>query len=336
MHEREHAMNRYAGHWAAWPPVAGAAVMATGILSVGLSLTGFEVVSVVALWLATALWLLLALGFSALLVKDRRRWEVTADTPPALTAVAATTVLGVRFDLLGLTPVAVSLLVIAAVMWPAMLIAVLRHLTRRAPGAVFLICVATQGLAILCAVLAPEAGDWLARVALGLFLLGLVLYVDALARFEFRQVVAGAGDQWIAGGALAISALAGSKLLASGVWSGGAATTLRTTTLVLTALDLAWYAVLICGEFTRPRLGYDVRRWATVFPLGMTAVASLSVAAATGVAWLETLGRVLLWIAVAVWLPTAYGFTRSLMGHAADRSSPAAADRRPARTRRWR
>ncbi|MCX5232362.1 tellurite resistance/C4-dicarboxylate transporter family protein [Streptomyces sp. NBC_00233] len=336
MHEREHAMNRYAGHWAAWPPVAGAAVMATGILSVGLSLTGFEVVSVVALWLATALWLLLALGFSALLVKDRRRWEVTADTPPALTAVAATTVLGVRFDLLGLTPVAVSLLVIAAVMWPAMLIAVLRHLTRRAPGAVFLICVATQGLAILCAVLAPEAGDWLARVALGLFLLGLVLYVDALARFEFRQVVAGAGDQWIAGGALAISALAGSKLLASGVWSGGAATTLRTTTLVLTALDLAWYAVLICGEFTRPRLGYDVRRWATVFPLGMTAVASLSVAAATGVAWLETLGRVLLWIAVAVWLPTAYGFTRSLMGRAADRSSPAAADRRPARTRRWR
>ncbi|MGW1926077.1 hypothetical protein ACWCQ0_43695, partial [Streptomyces massasporeus] len=107
MHEREHAMNRYAGHWAAWPPVAGAAVMATGILSVGLSLTGFEVVSVVALWLATGLWLLLAIGFAALLVRDRRRWEVTADTPPALTAVAATTVLGVRFELLGLTPVAV-------------------------------------------------------------------------------------------------------------------------------------------------------------------------------------------------------------------------------------
>ncbi|MFE6060630.1 tellurite resistance/C4-dicarboxylate transporter family protein [Streptomyces sp. NPDC056431] len=336
MHQREHTMNRYAGHWAAWPPVAGAAVMATGILSVGLSLTGFEVVSLVALWLATALWLLLACGFSALLLRDRRRWEVTADTPPALTAVAATTVLGVRFELLGLTPVAVSLLVIAAVVWPVMLVAVLRHLTRRAPGAVFLICVATQGLAVLCAVLAPEAGDWLARVALGLFLLGLALYVDALARFDLRQVVTGAGDQWIAGGALAISALAGSKLLASGVWSGGAVTTLRTTTLVLVALDLAWYAVLLCGEFARPRLGYDVRRWATVFPLGMTAVASLSVAAATGVGWLETLGRVLMWIAVAVWLPTSYGFARSLMGHAADRSSPAAGDRRPARAHRWR
>ncbi|WP_078944727.1 tellurite resistance/C4-dicarboxylate transporter family protein [Streptomyces flavochromogenes] len=334
MHEREHVVNRYAGHGAAWPPVAGAAVMATGILSVGLSLTGFEVVSVVALWLATALWLLLAFGFSALLLGDRRRWEATADTPPALTAVAATTVLGVRFELLGLTPVAVSLLVLAAVVWPVMLIAVLRHLPRQAPGAVFLICVATQGLAVLCALLAPEAGDWLAQVALGLFLLGLVWYVDALARFDLRQVVTGAGDHWIAGGALAISALAGSKLLASGVWSGGAATTLRTATLVLTALDLAWYAVLLGGEFARPRLAYDVRRWATVFPLGMTAVASLSVAAATGVGWLDTLGRVLLWITVAVWLPTSYGFAHSLMGHSHDPASSVGGNRRPPRARR--
>ncbi|MFD9243500.1 tellurite resistance/C4-dicarboxylate transporter family protein [Streptomyces sp. NPDC059556] len=327
-------MNRYAGQWAAWPPVAGAAVMATGILSVGLSVAGFEVVSVVALWLASALWLLLALGFSALLLSDRRHWEATADTPSALTAVAATTVLGVRFELLGLTPVAVSLLVIAALVWPVMLVAVLRHLTRRAPGAVFLICVATQGLAVLCAVLVPEAGDRLALVALTLFLLGLLLYVDALARFDVRQVVTGAGDHWIAGGALAISALTGSKLLASGVWSGDAATALRTTTLVLTALDLAWSAVLLCGECARPRLGYDVRRWATVFPLGMTAVAALSVAAATGVAWLETLGRVLLWIAVAVWLPTAYGFVRSLTGRAVDPPSPAVGGSRPVRARR--
>ncbi|MFB8077036.1 tellurite resistance/C4-dicarboxylate transporter family protein [Streptomyces sp. NPDC056013] len=329
-------MNRYARQWAAWPPVAGAAVMATGILSVGLSLAGFEVVSVVALWPAAALWLLLALGCSALLLRDRRRWKTTAVTPPALTAVAATTVLGVRFELLGLTPVAVSLLVIAALVWPVMLVAVLRHLTRRAPGAVFLISVATQGLAVLCAVLVPETGDWLARVALGLFLLGLLLYVDALARFDVRQVVTGAGDHWIAGGALALSALTGSKLIASGVWSGDAATALRTATLVLTALDLAWYAVLLCGECARPRLGYDVRRWATVFPLGMTAVAALSVAAATGVAWLETLGRVLLWIAVAVWLPTAYGFARSLTGHAVDRPSPAVGGSRPVRSRRRR
>ncbi|MGW2423761.1 hypothetical protein ACWC0C_31675 [Streptomyces sp. NPDC001709] len=46
-------------------------------------------------------------------------------------------------------------------------------------------------------------------------------------------------------------------------------------------------------------------RWATVFPMGMTAAATLSVASAVGVAWLSRAGRVLLWAAVAVWLVVA-------------------------------
>ncbi|MER5961501.1 tellurite resistance/C4-dicarboxylate transporter family protein [Streptomyces sp. NPDC002057] len=311
------------GRWATLPPAAGATVMATGILSAGLYLAGFDVLSVVALCLATALWLLLAWDFATLLLGDRRRWEASADTPAALTAVAATTVLGVRYELLGATPVAVALLLLAVLVWPVLLRTVLRRLERPAPGAAFLICVATQGLAVLSAVLVPKAGDWLAWTALALFLLGLVLYVEALARFDLRQVVTGAGDQWIAGGAMAISALTGSKLLASGVWSGDAETWVRTVTLVLLGLDLAWYAVLLCGEFVRPRLAYDVRRWSTVFPLGMTAVAALSTSAATDITWLSTVGRVLLWIAVAAWLTTAFGLVRSLTGRAGDRS-PAA------------
>ncbi|MFK0227423.1 tellurite resistance/C4-dicarboxylate transporter family protein [Streptomyces sp. NPDC090303] len=296
------------------PPAAGAAVLATGILSVGLSQTGFEAVSVVALCLATAVWLLLAYGFAALLVRDRRRWAASAGTPPALTGVAASTVLGARFELLGATPVAVAFLVLGALVWPVLLVAVLRHLTRRARGAVFLVCVATQGLAVLSALLAPKAGGWLARVALALFLLGLVLYAEALTRFDVREVVTGAGDHWIAGGALGISALAGSKLLVAGAWPGGVEGALRTATFVLVALDLSWYVVLLCGELVRPRPGYDVLRWATVFPLGMTAVAALSASAATGVHWLGSLGRVLLGIAVAAWLATAYGLARTALG----------------------
>ncbi|MFD3992912.1 tellurite resistance/C4-dicarboxylate transporter family protein [Streptomyces sp. NPDC058583] len=334
MSERSAAWS--AGRWTALPPAAGAAVMATGILSVGLHLTGLETLSLVALGLATALWTLLAFDFATLLLGDRRRWEATADTPPALTAVAATTVLGVRYELLGATPVAVALLLLSAVMWPGLLAAVLRHLGRPAPGAAFLICVATQGIAVLGAVLAPTVGDWLAWAALVFFLLGLVLYGDALVRFDLRQVVAGAGDHWIAGGALAISALAGSKLLASGVWSGSAETVLRTTTFVLLALDLAWYAVLLCGEFARPRLGYDVRRWSTVFPLGMTAVAALSTSAVTGVGWLGTLGQVLLWVAVAAWLATVYGLVRSLTGRGGGRLSSTSSGRHVARERRGR
>ncbi|MFD5915901.1 tellurite resistance/C4-dicarboxylate transporter family protein [Kitasatospora sp. NPDC058201] len=296
--------------WAAPPPGAGAVVMATGIISVGFHLTGFDVLSTVALVLAAAIWLLLAAGFAALLVGDRRGWTSLARTPPALTAVAATDVLGVRLDLLGWTGTAAALLVLATAAWPVLLTAVLRHLGRRMPGAAFLICVATQGLAVLAAVLAPQTTDWLARAALLLFLLGLVLYGDALFRFDLRQVATGAGDHWVAGGAMAISALAGSKLLASGVWSGTARSVLRTTTLVLLALALAWYLVLLCAELLRPRTGYDLRRWSTVFPLGMTAVACLSTAAAARVPWLDTLGRPLLWVAAAVWLLTAWGAVR--------------------------
>lgn len=46
--------------------------------------------------------------------------------------------------------------------------------------------------------------EFLSRVALAvlaLLWLGLVLYGLALARFDLRQVTAGTGDQWVAGGA---------------------------------------------------------------------------------------------------------------------------------------
>ncbi|WOX25879.1 tellurite resistance/C4-dicarboxylate transporter family protein [Streptomyces solicathayae] len=303
---------RVTSWWSGLPPAAGSAVMATGILSVGLHTSGHEVLSVVALCLAGALWVLLAVHFAALAVRDRGQWEARADTPSALTAVAATTVLGARLALLGWTVVATVLLVLAAAVWPLLLVAVLRHLGRRVPGAAFLVCVATQGLVVLAAVLAPHIGDWLARAGLVLFALGLLLYADALNRFDFRQVLTGAGDHWISGGAMAFSALAAAELLDSGVWVGDQRAVLRTTTLVLLGIGLASYVVLMAAEAVRPRLGYDVRRWATVFPLGMTAAATLSAADSADVAWLDTLGRVLLWIAVAAWLLTAYGLARSV------------------------
>ncbi|MDT9686852.1 tellurite resistance/C4-dicarboxylate transporter family protein [Streptomyces sp. P9(2023)] len=304
---------RAARWWAELPPAAGSAVLATGILSVGFHLTGAETVSRVLLGLAGALWALLACEFATRLLCSRRRWVAEADTPPALTAVAATTVLGARVVLLGWTDPAAVLLALGAVLWAVLLAAVLTHLRRRMPGGVFLICVATQGLVVLAAALAPSAGDWLARTGAAFFVLGLLLYPVALFRFDLRQVTRGAGDQWIAGGALAISALAGSKLLATGVWAGSAGhTALRTTTLIVLAADLGWYAVLLGAELLRPRPGYDVRRWATVFPMGMTAVACLSTSTAAAVGWLDGLGRVLLWVAAAACLVTLVGTVGSV------------------------
>ncbi|MFJ8013314.1 hypothetical protein [Streptomyces sp. NPDC096339] len=310
------------GWWAGLPPAAGAAVMATGILSVGLHLTGHEALSLAALVIAAALWLVLAADFTARLLGDRRRFRAEADTPAALTAVAATTVLGTRISLLGLQTTAAALLVLAAVLWPGLLLHVLRHWHRRMPGAGFLVCVATQGLAVLAATLAAAGGlAWLAQAALALFLLGLLLYGAALLRFDLREVSSGAGDHWVAGGALSISALAGSKLTASSVWTGAAHTALRTVTLILLALSLVWYVVLLAAELRHPRHRYDIRRWSTVFPLGMTATACLSVAEPAGIAWLFPLGEVLLWIAVGACVLTCVAMitSRRRLEHVNDR-----------------
>ncbi|WP_329126545.1 tellurite resistance/C4-dicarboxylate transporter family protein [Streptomyces sp. NBC_01465] len=298
--------------WRRVPPAEGAVVMATGIISVGLHLTGHETLSRTALVLAGVLWLLLAADFAVRLVGDRARWTAEAGTPAALTAVAATTVLGTRLSLLGWQAPAVALLVLSAVVWPVLMLAVTRQWGRRMPGGVFLVCVATQGLVVLAATLASaESVQWLARLGAVFFCLGLFLYVDAFIRFDLGNLRTGAGDQWVAGGALAISALAGAKLLAVLQLGTAVHDVLRGATLVVLALDLAWYCVLLWGEVRWPRPHYDVRRWATVFPMGMTSVATLSVAGAANVPWLEGPGRVLLWVAVAAWLAACAGAART-------------------------
>jgi tellurite resistance protein TehA-like permease len=117
----------------------------------------------------------------------------------------------------------------------------------------------------------------------------------------------GFGDHWIVAGSVAIAALAAARLTSVPWWTGTSHQLLRVTTIVLVAIALAGYAVLVVAEIRWPRPHYDIRRWATIFPLGMTAVMCLTASLAVGIGWLLPLGRVLLWIAVAGWLVTAYG-----------------------------
>ncbi|BAW06241.1 hypothetical protein KP696_29835 [Nocardia seriolae] len=103
-------------------------------------------------------------------------------------------------------------------------------------------------------------------------------------------------------GALAISALAGSQLVGWHHWTGWLDSILRTLTLALVGLNLAFYVLLVVAEVVSFRPGYNLRRWATVFLLGMTAVAALSAGAALDSAWARLLGRALLAVAAATWL----------------------------------
>ncbi|AVV40920.1 hypothetical protein C6376_05195 [Streptomyces sp. P3] len=297
--------------WARRRPASGTAVMATGIVSVGLHLAGHEALSRVWLAMAGIAWVALAADFVVRLVREPERWRAEAGTPGALTAVAATAVLGTQISARGRQPLAEALLALAAALWPVLFVTVVRRWKRRMPGAVFLCCVATQSLAVLGAVLAKaEAAAWLAHTALVLFWLGLVLYAVALGLFDFRQPAEGAGDQWVAGGALAVCALAGAKLLMADdgalyLWNADDTGVLRGLTVALLVLDYVWYAVLLVAEVRWPRPRYDERRWSTVFPMGMTAAATLSVAAAVDLPALHGPGEVLLWVAVAAWLVVA-------------------------------
>ncbi|MFF1874874.1 tellurite resistance/C4-dicarboxylate transporter family protein [Kitasatospora herbaricolor] len=316
MGDRAPTEDELVGWWASLPPGAGTAVMATGIVAIGLDLVGQGALSWILFILAAIAWLALAVDFARQLLRDRDRWEAEADTPPALTAVAATTILGTWFAIQGWSGVAVAALVVAVLIWPVLLTAVVRHWRRHLPGTVFLVCVATQGLAVLSGTLVVSLpAGWLAWPTLGCFVLGLALYADAFRRFDLGQVRSGTGDQWVAGGTLAISALAGAKLLAVPAWRGTVLhDVLRPLMLVMLALSVCWYVVLVYAEVRWVRPHYDMGRWATVFPMGTTAVATLSVAAAdaTAVGWLRTPGQVLLWVSLAAWILTLVGLARHL------------------------
>ena len=133
------------------------------------------------------------------------------------------------------------------------------------------------------------------------------------ARFDLRELVTGHGDEWVAGGALAISALAAARVTEAG---GALAqfseqhSALTTGTLVLWCLAMAWLPALVTAEVLRPRLGYDVRRWATVFPLGMYAACSFATGQVTGITGITGFGRVWTWVAFTASLLALAGLLR--------------------------
>lgn len=61
-----------------------------------------------------------------------------------------------------------------------------------------------------------------------------------------------------------------------------------------------------------PRLAYDVRRWATVFPVGMYAAMSFTIEQVSGDRWIGDFARTWTWVAVGVWAAVASGAVRRL------------------------
>ena len=283
--------------------------MGTGVVSEGLSLDGRETLSKLLLVVGAAIWIALAIQLAIRAVRDRDGLRRQARSPAALTAVAATSVLGVRLALLGWTWVPAALLCLALVLWAGLLGPILAHWTRPVPGSGFLLVVSTESIAVLLAVLAgAHRLEWLLDVALLFFLIGLCFYAFVAAGFPARELLFGRGDHWIAGGALAIATLAAARLAvgAHGLGEPGEFhALLRDASIVLWVLTLLWLPVLIVTELLNPRLGYDLRRWSTVFPVGMYATSSFVVAAAASTSVPTEFARTWVWVALALWVAVA-------------------------------
>ena len=299
------------------PPAAGAEVMGTGIVSIALTLDGYETLSRILLVIAAVMWVTLAVLVPLRARRDPERFRADIRTPPALTSVAGTDVLGTRLVLLGWTWAGIATLVIAAVIWALLIGPVLRNWKTPTVGASLILTVSTESLAVLLATLGiVERADWLLVMALVPFVLGLCFYVFVIRRFDWRQMGLGHGDHWITGGALAISTLAAGKLLAGAkalAILGGGGGLLKIVAIGLWVLTMLWLPLLLLAELLRPRLHYDVRRWSTVFPFGMYAACSFVVGAAAHAGGITHFAEVWVWVALAVWAVVLVAMIRHLI-----------------------
>ena len=285
-------------------PAAGAAVMATGIVSTSLSLDGRETLSRILLVVCGVMWLTLGLFLGVQAWRDRASLRAQAQTPAALAAAVATAVLGSRLLSLGWDWAGVACLALTGVLWLALIGPVITHWVVPTVGASLMLAVSVQALAVLAAEVAgAERVRWLLAAALVPFVLGLGSYALVVAKFDFSQLRLGRGDHWITGGALAISALAAAVIAQTALafHLAGLRRTLEVVTVALWGASMVWLPALIVAEALWPRWGYDERRWATAFPVGMYAVCSFLTGSVAHVAAITDFARVWVWVGVAVW-----------------------------------
>jgi tellurite resistance protein TehA-like permease len=308
-----------------------ALVMATGIISVGTNLEGHLLVS-------DALLALCAAAFVALLVLTVARLTLyrTAMVSDFMdpgrafgffTFVAGTNVLGVRLGLAGHPSVTAGLLVASGlawlvlgyvVPWTAVLGRKERPVVLSANGTWFIWVVASQSVAVAAATIEPvfdQSRRGLAVLAVMSWSVGVALYCAAglivslrLMLYEFGPVEL-TPPYWVSMGALAITVLAGARIVEM-----ADAPMVAVTRDLVAGLAVVFWAfatwlipVLVAAGWWRHvhchvPLVYEASLWSIVFPIGMYAVAGIYLGRADHLPLVEGVGRVVLWVALATWL----------------------------------
>lgn len=325
-------------------PAAFGLVMATGIVSLAAHMLAHPWAARMLFGLNIAFFTVLWVLTAARLVRYRKQFiDDVADHlrgPGFFTMVAGTGILGSQFVMLQDDYHTGWLLWLAAAsLWAAFTYAIFAALTirkekpgldRGLSGGWLLAVVSTQSLAVLGGMLAGQGGplsaDALNFVALLLWLAGGMLYILIMALIFFRYLFLRfapadlSPSYWINMGAMAISTLAGTQLIANADEAPllySLLPFLKGVTLFFWATGTWWIPLLLILGFWRHiymrfPIRYDPLYWGVVFPFGMYAASTHRLAVVLELDILAPIPPVFLYAAMAAWVVAFAGLAHDI------------------------